>query len=421
MQSIHFESGSRLKVFEAKTFIGSELRNIIIPASITELKRKCFKWANKLVSVSFESNPNLVCIGKSCFEQCNNLESFEFEACTNLRYIDIGAFVKTKISKAVLYPSVCFVSATAFESNSEIGVVESACFENEELSAWTKNRVGDFVKQKQHDFYLGEDFTKTKIGDGSYGDVYLVENRFTGEKFAMKQMKNASTKGAEFEREVEIMKLLKHPCVVSLVGFSSAPPMSLCMEFASEGTLEDALTSSPSWFDATCKLKSIIGVVVGMTFIHGKEIIHRDLKPSNILIDHEHHVKISDFGTARFDSTSVTMNVGTRLYMAPEMRNGTGDINRKVDVFSFGLLLYQLVESVSVEELKGRIGNLEFGEKTQPEVRTLIEQCLSECPEDRPEFADIIESIDKMNFELVEGADTEQAYEYFESISSYAE
>jgi serine/threonine protein kinase len=79
-----------------------------------------------------------------------------------------------------------------------------------------------------------------------------------------------------------------------------------------------------------------------MRYIHSKDIIHPDLKPANIFIDDDHRIRIGDFGSSRLFKAGVTMtNAGAPLYMAPEMDGGHYD--EKVDVYSFGLIMYEIV------------------------------------------------------------------------------
>jgi serine/threonine protein kinase len=369
------------------------------------------------VSVSFDGSSSLICLRSRCFSGCKKLERFEFEKCPNLRYIHEEAFCGTALANPKLHPKFEFVSESAFDKECEITVIDD--LEDTPLSEWAKKRDGDFQGRSECNFYLGSDFVQTELlGSGSFGKVYLFENRFTGERFAVKEMNEGLTKQEQFVREIELMKSLTHPCIVALRGFQLSPVMSMCMEYVSGGTLEDALSSSPSWFDPTSKLIIVIGIASAMSHIHSQNVIHLDLKPSNILLDESGEAKISDFGTARFDSNTCSMNLGTPLYMAPEIFRGDKYITRKVDIFSFGLILYQIIECVSVSSLKERYPDVSFSPRTNKEARSIIEACLDPDPEKRPEFSEILEEITNFELELIEEADTEKAREYFEGLMS---
>jgi serine/threonine protein kinase len=160
----------------------------------------------------------------------------------------------------------------------------------------------------------------------------------------------------------------------------------------------------------------VIGIVLGMEFIHSKNFIHGDLKPTNILLDEDHKVKISDFGSSRIYEVGVA-NAGTQLYMAREASGGTYD--SKVDVYSFGLILYEIVSGT------GALSNCEPGNKMdlfgelqggkRPEIpesvipftRRLIEKCWCETARERPSFKEILESLKEVKFEIVSGVDCE--------------
>lgn len=135
-----------------------------------------------------------------------------------------------------------------------------------------------------------------------------------------------------------------------------------------------------------------------MKYVHEAGIIHRDLKPSNILLDSKKHVKICDFGIMTINSDeSHTKGIGTSGFMAPEIEQGRKDYNEKVDVFSFGKILYYLLtKNMSIRQIdeKPKIINDISWE--------LIQKCLSISPEDRPSFSEIIDIIVKNDFNLID-------------------
>jgi serine/threonine protein kinase len=161
---------------------------------------------------------------------------------------------------------------------------------------------------------------------------------------------------------------------------------------------------------------TIVGIVLGMEFIHAKGFIHRDLKPTNILLDDDRNIKTSDFGSSRVYEADVTMrNVGTPLYMAPEASERVYD--SKVDVYSFGLILYEIVSGTGVlsscdprdkmrlfRELQG--GNRpEIPESVLPFTRELIEKCWSASATERPSFKEIFESLKEVKLEIISGVE----------------
>ena len=159
--------------------------------------------------------------------------------------------------------------------------------------------------------------------------------------------------------------------------------------------LKEVLESKPSWWTIATKIITVLGIASGLDYMHGLDLCHRDLKPSNILFDSELHPKICDFDVARScdmsdDSASMTMNVGTSLYMAPEV--SSGDYNHKADYYSFGLILYEIFEGS--EAFHRHMGSLDsckswnFTDGTPIELQNIIESCLSEDPDYRCGFLD---------------------------------
>ncbi|KAK8896169.1 spindle assembly checkpoint kinase [Tritrichomonas musculus] len=93
----------------------------------------------------------------------------------------------------------------------------------------------------------------------------------------------------------------------------------------------------------------IYQIADGMKYVHLKKIIHRDLKPSNILIGFDGNIRISDFGISKLmtdDEISMTTGVGTQKFKAPELINEI-QYNEKVDVYSFGVLVYFILRSIA--------------------------------------------------------------------------
>jgi serine/threonine protein kinase len=194
------------------------------------------------------------------------------------------------------------------------------------------------------------------------------------------------------------------------------------MEYVGGGSLKKLLRSDckiPRWWTDTRKAIIITGIVLGMKYVHSKGFIHRDLKPTNILVDDEHNVKISDFGSSRFiDKVDVTMTnaKGTPLYMAPEAWNVHYD--NKVDVYSFGLILYEIISGNGIFSNEGDKGQLfmqlasgwrpEFPGNVNEFVRRLIENCWSREASKRPSFSDILELLKQVEFKVLPKVDARE-------------
>jgi serine/threonine protein kinase len=180
------------------------------------------------------------------------------------------------------------------------------------------------------------------LGKGAFGVVKLLEDPSTHDQVAVKFFDSettlASDRSSAFFREIDALVLLTHPCVLRIVGYCLATrtlPAQIGTEFAVGGSLREAL---PTLKD-TGKAIVIVGVVLGMKFIHSRGVIHIDLKPANILLDERGHPKIGDLGSSRFCDlrSTMTSGIGTRLYIAPDMYD-SADYTAAVDIYSFSLI-----------------------------------------------------------------------------------
>ncbi|XP_059290590.1 serine/threonine/tyrosine-protein kinase HT1-like [Lycium ferocissimum] len=212
----------------------------------------------------------------------------------------------------------------------------------------------------------------------------------------------------QFSREVTLLSQLHHQKVVKFVGACRKPPVfCVVTEYLSEGSLRAYLHKLEDKSLALQKLIALaLDIAHGMQYIHSQGIIHRDLKPENILIDDKFGLKIADFGIACEEAYCDLLadDPGTYRWMAPEMikRKSYG---RKVDVYGFGLILWEMVagtipyEDMTPVQAAFAVVNKNMRppipEGCPPAMRTLIEQCWSLQPEKRPEFWQIVKVLEQ--------------------------
>ncbi|XP_047975947.1 cysteine-rich receptor-like protein kinase 44 [Salvia hispanica] len=210
--------------------------------------------------------------------------------------------------------------------------------------------------------------SRNKLGQGGFGAVYKGKLR-SGLHIAVKRLSENSTQGElEFKNEVVLMAKLEHRNLVRLLGFSvQGSERLLVYEFVQNGSLDNFIFDPVkrlliSWESRYMIIKSI---AKGLVYLHEGSplrIIHRDLKASNILLDGDKTPKISDFGLARLFRDDQTRSntrkiAGTFGYMAPEYAQN-GDFSLKSDVFSFGVLVLEIISGQSTCNFK----NVENGE-----------------------------------------------------------
>jgi serine/threonine-protein kinase len=198
---------------------------------------------------------------------------------------------------------------------------------------------------------LGPYLVDKELGSGTMGTVFRAQNRRTGERVAIKLM--LQTLGtdeaalARFVREVAIIKQLDHPNIVRYKGsgrYLKAP--FYIMEYVEGESLDRILgrrTRLP-WEEVA---NIGIDLCAALQYAHDKGILHRDLKPSNLMILADGLIKLTDFGIAKDTAltalTGVNSTVGTAAYMSPEQCRGLRDISPKTDLYSMGVMFYELL------------------------------------------------------------------------------
>ncbi|KAK7387397.1 hypothetical protein VNO78_28167 [Psophocarpus tetragonolobus] len=195
--------------------------------------------------------------------------------------------------------------------------------------------------------------SSNKLGEGGFGPVYKGKLS-NGQEIAIKRLSKSSGQGSvEFKNEAMLIVKLQHTNLVRLLGFCiDREERILVYEYMRNKSLNLYIFDSNrrKVLDWKTRYKIIEGIAQGLVYLHQYsrlKVIHRDLKASNILLDDELNPKISDFGMARiFKLTQFEEKtnkvVGTYGYMSPEYAMN-GVISTKIDVYSFGILLLEIV------------------------------------------------------------------------------
>ncbi|KAJ1379777.1 Serine-threonine/tyrosine-protein kinase, catalytic domain [Sesbania bispinosa] len=203
-------------------------------------------------------------------------------------------------------------------------------------------------------YYHPDNFSKqNKLGEGGFGSVYKGKLR-KGQEIAVKRLSETSNQGLEeFKNEITLTARLQHVNLVRLLGYcTKRDEKILIYEYLPNKSLDHFLFDPRKSIlvDWSKRVNIIEGVTQGLLYLQEYSnftIIHRDLKASNVLLDHEMNPKISDFGMARifrkYDLEANTSRiVGTYGYVPPEyVRKGI--YSTKYDVYSFGVLLLQII------------------------------------------------------------------------------
>ncbi len=245
-----------------------------------------------------------------------------------------------------------------------------------------------------------------KLGSGSFGKVYLAQNKFTKEKVAMKEIKKSNKdllSDGEIKDEIDILKSLDHPDIVRIIeSYNTKDSYVLVTEYCEGGELYDQVRNQLSETQIAVIFKQLLS---GLAYLHSHNIVHRDLKLENILIQEIEkskttgedlfNIKIIDFGTARiFDNKTKPQSiVGSSYYIAPEVLNQK--YGKECDLWSVGVILYMFVvghapfDGCDDEEITGNIQKGIYKKddkrwkKASKDVKDLIQKLLIYSPKKR--------------------------------------
>jgi serine/threonine protein kinase len=190
-----------------------------------------------------------------------------------------------------------------------------------------------------------------KLGEGGMGEVYLAEDENLGRQVAIKMLAPELMRNAElverFKQEARLQASLIHPNIVALhTFFVENGIFYMVMEYAQGETLSQRLRRVGLLPPHIC-IPIFIQILNAVGFAHSKDIIHRDLKPSNIMVDINNNIKIMDFGIAKALGNNNITKTGTKMgtvnYMSPEQIVGDRDIDKRSDIYSLGIVFFEML------------------------------------------------------------------------------
>ncbi|KAL5720396.1 hypothetical protein ACHQM5_013068 [Ranunculus cassubicifolius] len=269
------------------------------------------------------------------------------------------------------------------------------------------------IDSKELDFTNSVDITKGTFRTALWRGIEVAV------KMIGEDLMSDEDKVTAFRDELALLQKVRHPNVVQFLGaVTQSSPMMIVTEYLPKGDLRAYLKRKGALKPAAA-VKLALDIARGMNYLHENKpeaIIHRDLEPSNVLRDDSGHLKVADFGISKFlkvaktvkeDRPIISMDDACR-YVAPEVfRNEEYDL--KVDVFSFALILYEMIEGVAPfsakeeNEIPKAYANKERPPFSAPAkhyahgLKELINECWNEMPTRRPTFREIIKRLDEIS------------------------
>lgn len=272
-----------------------------------------------------------------------------------------------------------------------------------------------------------------KLSNNSMYYVYKIKQIET-EKIYLAKISVSSTDGLNnpFKREISFGSQYNIPSFIKYVGYSpknfedKARPV-VVVEFCQNGSLNNIIESenkgkSISGWDATKKLICLYGIAYGISILHEKNIAFKDLTISNIFLDESFYPKIHGFYRTSDVNTNapVTDIINEEVlpaYTAPEVID-TGKYQLKSDVYSYGILAYEIISGHYAYNKKPNIVKIltgarpQFDESVPEAYQNLIQQCWAEEVDERPSFSDIINFLKTDSNFITEDVDKEAFNNY---------
>ena len=250
------------------------------------------------------------------------------------------------------------------------------------------------------------------IGKGGFGEVYKARHKRTGIVCALKRLTFDENQFKDeekyFVREIDILSRTNNKYLLRLLGFSNHFPYCIATDIISNGSLYDALHHHKKSPNLNGTQLTIIGYVTAyaLNSMHESGLIHRDIKAMNVLLDENCLPHICDFGisrTAEKGSTDEikTGQIGTPNWMAPEILTCEEEYTNKVDIYSYGMMLWEMVtgqvpfaksQPYSIMAMITKGVRPELPNEAPEGLCELIKACWAQNPDDRPTFVEVMKA-----------------------------
>jgi len=236
------------------------------------------------------------------------------------------------------------------------------------------------------------------IAKGSFGIVFKGKVSQFGDKVIV--IKDISVQNSrsfdDWKKEIEVMNLNRSPYIVEVYGYSiQRNALTIIMELMENGSLYDLIHIKHYKLSLLQRMRMARHCALGILILHSNNVIHRDVKSMNILVTEDFSCKITDFGCAKLISSNqqfmhMTLNSGTPLWMAPEVKLGM--YSYSADIYSLGLVLYEIFE-LRLPDFNPYQQTIVLPKYFQS--APVVYPCLDRNPNNRPSCPEVVAALDK--------------------------
>jgi serine/threonine protein kinase len=275
---------------------------------------------------------------------------------------------------------------------------------------------------------------------GTLGLIKRMKRKSDGQEVAVKFFTRGGSCPNEevmkrFFRELEGLRAFPHPCIMQMVGFQlpgEGMEGDIATFFMKNGSLADVASrvkagETVEFWTPTGIAKLVTSLVLGMKFIHSQGALHRNLKPSNLFVTDDGCLQIGDLAFCRFlkSEAQLTAQPGTAHYQAPEIYEEE-PYTEKVDVFAFGLILYEILALKPVfppalppQKVMKKLISEHFAvipDDWLPSVKELLNRCWRNNPRSRPTFDEIASYLKDHSFQIGLGVDAHVVQSFVDEV-----
>jgi serine/threonine protein kinase len=216
---------------------------------------------------------------------------------------------------------------------------------------------------------------KSELGQGGMATVYLAENQLLGNKIAFKLLNKEfihhENIRKRFLAEARSMARMTHPNIIKVTDLiDEGETVAIVMEYVEGESLKEFIERKGKLSNQ--EIQSLFSQMLdALGYVHAQNLVHRDIKPSNFMVDPKGKVKLMDFGIAKttdhtsaeYTQTGTGMQMGTPMYMSPEQITETKSVTSQSDIYSLGVVLWQMVtgkkpydtKTISTFEMQSKI------------------------------------------------------------------